>query len=45
VSDVVFIVPGKRGWSIRLVGRYRDTLHRDGGTWRFHRRVVAFEQG
>ena len=45
VSDVVFIVPGKGGWSIRLVGRYRDTLHRDGGTWRFRRRVVAFEQG
>jgi ketosteroid isomerase-like protein len=43
VSDVVFIAPGTGGWSIQLVGRYRDTLHRDGGTWRFHRRVVAFE--
>ena len=43
VSDVVFILLGKGGWSIQLVGRYRDTLHRDGGTWRFHRRVAVFE--
>jgi ketosteroid isomerase-like protein len=44
-SDVVFIAAGEAGWSIRLVGRYRDTLHRDGGTWRFHRRVATFETG
>ena len=42
VSDVIFILLGKGGWSIQLVGRYHDTLHRDGGTWRFHRRVAVF---
>ena len=45
VSDVVFILQGKSGWAIQLVGRYHDTLHRDGGSWRFHRRVAAFENG
>lgn len=45
VSDVVFILKGESGWAIQLVGRYRDTLHRDGGTWRFHRRVATFETG
>jgi SnoaL-like domain len=45
VSDVIFILLGKGGWSIQLVGRYHDTLHRDGGTWRFHRRVAVFETG
>ena len=43
ISDVVFILKGESGWAIQLVGRYRDTLHRDGGTWRFHRRVATFE--
>ena len=43
ISDVVFILQGKSGWAIQLVGRYHDTLHRDGGTWRFHRRVATFE--
>jgi hypothetical protein len=42
VSDVVFLLLGKAGWSIQLVGRYRDTLHRDGDTWRFHHRVATF---
>jgi hypothetical protein len=45
VSDVIFILLGKGRWSIQLVGRYHDTLHRDGGTWRFHRRVAVFETG
>ena len=45
VSDVIFVLLGKAGWSIQLVGRYHDTLHRDGGTWRFHRRVAVFETG
>jgi hypothetical protein len=45
ISDVVFILKGKAGWAIQLVGRYHDTLHRDGGTWRFHRRVATFENG
>jgi ketosteroid isomerase-like protein len=42
VSDVVFLLLGKAGWSIQLVGRYRDVLHRDGDTWRFHHRLAAF---
>ena len=42
-SDVVFVLLGKDGgWSVQLVGRYRDTLHRDGDAWRFHRREAAF---
>jgi hypothetical protein len=45
VSDVVFVLLGPDGWAIQLVGRYCDTLHRDGGTWRFHRRVATFETG
>jgi ketosteroid isomerase-like protein len=45
VSDVVFILQGKSGWAIQLVGRYHDTFHHDGGSWRFHRRVAAFENG
>lgn len=50
ISDVVFILNGKDdgagqagGWTIQLVGRYRDTLHRDGDIWRFHRRLATFE--
>ena len=45
ISDVIFILMGKEGgWSIQLVGRYHDTLHRgDDGTWRFHHRAAAFE--
>jgi hypothetical protein len=42
VSDVVFLLLGSSGWSIRLVGRYHDTLHHDGGTWRFHHRAATF---
>ena len=45
ISDVVFVLQGKAGWAIQLVGRYHDTLHRDGGTWRFHRRVATFVDG
>lgn len=41
-SDVVFLLQGGGGWSVRLVGRYHDTFHRDGGTWRFHRRAAEF---
>jgi SnoaL-like domain len=42
VSDVVFVLQGDSGWAIQLVGRYQDTLHRDGGTWRFHHRAAEF---
>jgi hypothetical protein len=41
-SDVVFLLQGDGGWSVQLVGRYRDTLHHDDGRWRFHRRVAEF---
>jgi|Tabmets5t2r1_1033131.scaffolds.fasta_scaffold42864_3 hypothetical protein len=30
----------RSGWSIELVGRYHDTLHRLGGAWRFQRRFA-----
>jgi hypothetical protein len=43
ISDVIFIMQGKSGWGIQIVGRYHDTLHRhDDGTWRFHRRAAQF---
>ena len=41
-SDVIFILQGDAGWAIQVVGRYHDTLHRDGDTWRFHRRAAEF---
>jgi hypothetical protein len=41
-SDVVFLLQGDDGWAVRLVGRYHDTLHRDGDAWRFHRRTAEF---
>jgi SnoaL-like domain len=47
ISDVVFILQGKSGWAIQLVGRYHDTLHQDPlpqgqGAWRFHQRTAEF---
>ena len=30
------------GWTILTVGRYEDTFHRVGGTWKFHRRAGGF---
>ena len=42
VSDVLVILLGSSGWTIQLVGRYRDVLHHHEGTWRFHRRAVTF---
>ena len=42
ISDVIFILQGKAGWAIQVVGRYHDTLHNDAGTWRFHRREAEF---
>jgi hypothetical protein len=44
-SDVIFILLGESGWSIQVVGRYRDVLHDDGGTWRFHHRAATFVTG
>jgi len=39
VSDVVFLLLRSEGWSVQLVGRYRDTLHHVDGEWRFHSRI------
>ena len=41
-SDVVFLLKGKDGWAVQVVGRYDDVLHRDGDQWRFHRRRASF---
>jgi ketosteroid isomerase-like protein len=40
ISDLVFLVKADASWSVQMVGRYRDTLHRDGGRWQFHRREL-----
>jgi ketosteroid isomerase-like protein len=42
VSDVVFLLKRSAGWSVELVGRYTDTLHRTEDGWRFHHRVATF---
>lgn len=42
VSDFMFLTRGEGGWEVRLVGRYRDTLHRAEDGWRFHRREADF---
>jgi hypothetical protein len=41
-SDFVFVFRGGGKWSVELVGRYHDVLHRDGDAWRFHSRVAEF---
>ncbi len=41
-SDVIFLLKGKTGWAIQLVGRYQDVLHQAEGRWRFHRRTAEF---
>ena len=43
-SDLIFLLMGDKGWSVLLVGRYRDQLHydEDSGAWRFHRRTAEF---
>ena len=43
ISDLVFILQGKAGWAIQMVGRYDDVLHNDDGAWRFHHRAATFE--
>jgi ketosteroid isomerase-like protein len=42
VSDVVFLSLGADGWSVQLVGRYTDRLHRGADGWRFHHRAAEF---
>ncbi len=49
-SDVVFLLKGRDGWAVQVVGRYADVLHRDTDTdtsagddrWRFHARRASF---
>jgi uncharacterized protein (TIGR02246 family) len=41
-SDVIFVLKGEAGWTIQLVGRYRDVLHQTDGRWLFHRRLAEF---
>jgi hypothetical protein len=41
-SDFVFVFGRAGKWSVELVGRYHDVLHRDGAAWRFHSRVAEF---
>jgi hypothetical protein len=45
ISDLVFLLLRDGAWSVQLVGRYHDTLHRDGDVWRFHRRTAEFVTG
>jgi hypothetical protein len=42
VSDFVFMFRRDEAWNVMLVGRYDDTLHRDGEAWRFHYRKGVF---
>ena len=44
ISDVVFVLQGKDGWVIQMVGRYHDALRHDGGMWRFRHRRAEFVQ-
>jgi ketosteroid isomerase-like protein len=41
-SDLIFVLRGESGWTIQLVARYQDTLHRHDGAWRFHHRAATF---
>jgi len=42
ISDVIFLLQEDAGWAVKLVGRYHDVLHHDGGPWRFHNRTATF---
>ena len=41
-SDVVFILQGKAGWAIQVVGRYQDAFHYEDGAWKFSSRTAEF---
>ncbi|MFF3567568.1 nuclear transport factor 2 family protein [Nocardia jiangxiensis] len=40
-SDLVFVLRGENGWAVQLVGKYEDTLRRDGDTWLFQSRKLS----
>lgn len=42
VSDIVFLLKRDDAWTVQVVGRYHDVLHRDGDAWRFHHRRAEF---
>ena len=44
ISDVVFLLQGKEGWAVQVVGRYDDQLHFVDHAWRFHHRGAEFVQ-
>ena len=44
VSNLAFFARDETRWSLQLVGRYDDTLRRDGDAWRFSKRVTTFQQ-
>jgi len=41
-SDVVLLVKDETRWTVAVVGRYDDVLHRDGDRWLFHSRTAQF---
>jgi SnoaL-like domain len=41
-SDVLFLFLRDGAWAIHMVGRYHDTLHRDGDAWRFRHRAITW---
>jgi len=41
-SDVLFLLKGRDGWAVQLVGRYHDVLHFAEGAWLFHHRTAEF---
>lgn len=42
VSDLVFILLGKDGWAVQLVGRYHDVFRNEGGQWKIQHRRAEF---
>lgn len=44
-SRWAFVTPGQQGAVISQAGRYDDTLVREGGRWRFKRRVASNDTG
>ncbi len=41
-SDVVLLVKNETRWTVAVVGRYDDVLHRDNDRWFFHSRTAQF---
>ena len=42
ISDVVFLLQGKEGWAVQVVGRYDDQLRYEENAWRFSHRAAEF---